>query len=99
MRALGIGLDTARYGHHATFLREDKQLACPPMILMETRTGYEQLQTQIERLHQRFPKAQIYLTRLPRASVSIKNPWSATRVERVRMLACALAENTKELRV
>ena len=34
MRALGIGIDTARYGHHGTFLREDKQLACPPMIVM-----------------------------------------------------------------
>ena len=61
MRTLGIGIDTARYGHHATFLREDKQLACPPMIVMETRTGYEQLQSQIEALRQRFPSAQIYL--------------------------------------
>ena len=61
MLALGVGIDTGRYGHHVTFLREDKQPACPPMIAMETRTGYEQLRSQIERLHQRFPNAQIYL--------------------------------------
>lgn len=61
MQALGVGIDTGRYGHHVTFLREDKQLACPPMIAMETRTGYEQLRSQLERLRQRFPHAQIYL--------------------------------------
>lgn len=61
MQAIGIGIDTARYGHHVTFLREDKQPACPPMTVMETRVGYDQLQSQIERLHQRFPNARIYL--------------------------------------
>lgn len=61
MQALGIGIDTARYGHHITFLREDKQPACPPLTVMETHAGYQQLQTQIERLRQRFPNAQIYL--------------------------------------
>lgn len=61
MRALGIGIDTARYGHHVTFLREDKQPACPAITVMETRTGYQQLRTQIETLHQRFPNAQIYV--------------------------------------
>ena len=61
MRYLGIGIDTARYGHHVTFLREDKQPACPPLTVMETRTGYEQLRTQIGKLRQRFPNAQIYI--------------------------------------
>ena len=27
LRHLGVGIDTARYGHHVTFLREDKQPA------------------------------------------------------------------------
>ncbi len=31
------------------------------MIAMETRTGYAQLRSQLERLRQRFPHAQIYL--------------------------------------
>src|SRR5438270_6436510 len=27
--AIGVGFDTARYGHHVTFLRPDLQAACP----------------------------------------------------------------------
>lgn len=61
MQAIGIGIDTARFGHHVTFLREDKQPACPPMTILESRAGYQQLQSQIQRLHQRFPNAKIYL--------------------------------------
>ncbi len=34
--AIGVGLDTARYGHHATFLREDRQ---PAAERLETATG------------------------------------------------------------
>lgn len=61
MQVLGIGIDTARYGHHVTFLREDKQPACSPLPIMESRIGYEQLQRQIERLRQRFPNAKFHL--------------------------------------
>jgi transposase len=61
MPALGIGIDTARYGHHVTFLRDDKLPACPPLSILESRIGYEQLQRQIERLQQRFPHARFYL--------------------------------------
>jgi len=61
MLHLGVGIDTARYGHHVTFLREDKQPACPPLPITESRGGYEQLQKRIEQLHQRFPRAHIHL--------------------------------------
>jgi transposase len=61
MKVIGVGIDTARYGHHVTFLREDKQPACLAITVMETRTGYQQLRTQIEALHQRFPNAHIYV--------------------------------------
>lgn len=61
VRALGIGIDTARYGHHVTFLREDKQMACPPITVMETHGGYQLLKSQIETLHQRFSNAKIFL--------------------------------------
>lgn len=30
---IGVGLDTARYGHHATLLREDRQPAAKPLEL------------------------------------------------------------------
>lgn len=61
MKAIGVGVDTARYGHHVTFLREDKQPACLPLTVMETRVGYDQLKCQLDRLHQRFPNAIIHL--------------------------------------
>ncbi len=41
--AIGVGLDTARYGHHATFLLEDRQLATKPLEFLESRSGYDDL--------------------------------------------------------
>ena len=61
MQHLGIGIDTARYGHHASFLREDKQPACPPLTIMESRVGYDQLRKRLDQLHQRFPNAHLHL--------------------------------------
>ena len=40
---IGVGIDTARYGHHVTFLRHDKQPAAEPMIIIESRKGYDAL--------------------------------------------------------
>jgi len=31
VRHLGVGIDTARYGHHISFLRDDKQPAAAPL--------------------------------------------------------------------
>ncbi len=61
MRHWGIGIDTARYGHHVSFLREDKQPAAPPLAITESRAGYEQLQQRLEQLHHKFPAAQLHL--------------------------------------
>ena len=41
--ALGVGIDTARYGHHVTFLREDLQPATTVLEVPESREGYERL--------------------------------------------------------
>ena len=41
--SIGVGLDTARYGHHVTFLRQDLQLATEPFGFIESREGYDQL--------------------------------------------------------
>lgn len=59
VRELGVGIDTARYGHQVAFLRDDKQPAAPQMSISESRSGYERLQREIARLHQRYPDAQI----------------------------------------
>ena len=61
MRHLGVGIDTARYGHHVTFLRDDKELAAPPLPITESRRGYQKLQARLEQLRQRHPTAHIHL--------------------------------------
>lgn len=37
VRHLGVGIDTARYGHHVSFLRDDKQPAANPLAITESR--------------------------------------------------------------
>jgi transposase len=61
MRHVGIGIDTGRYGHHVSFLREDKQRAATPMTVMEKADDYAKLQQRLEQLHQRFPSAHLHL--------------------------------------
>lgn len=50
---IGVGIDTARYGHRITFLREDRQPAAKPLEILESRTGYEQLEKAFGELHER----------------------------------------------
>jgi transposase len=47
----GVGIDTARYGHRVTFLREDRQPAAPPLNITETRQGYDKLSQHLAQLH------------------------------------------------
>jgi transposase len=47
---VGVGFDTARYGHHATFLRADLQPACPPLEFTESRAGYDRLLALFQRV-------------------------------------------------
>src|SRR5436190_8157835 len=47
---IGVGFDTARYGHHVTFLRADLQPACPPFEFPETRPGYDRVLQQFHDL-------------------------------------------------
>ncbi len=51
--AVGVGFDTARYGHHVTFLRADLQPACPPFEFPETRAGYDRVLQQFHDLQRR----------------------------------------------
>ena len=52
MQTIGVGLDTARYGHHVTFLRQDLQLACEPFGFCESQEGYAQLRKALDQLAQ-----------------------------------------------
>jgi transposase len=48
--AVGVGFDTARYGHHVTFLRADLQPACPAFEFAESRAGYDRVRRQFQDL-------------------------------------------------
>jgi transposase len=51
--SIGVGLDTARYGHHVTFLKQDLQFATEPFGFCESQAGYAQLREAFHRLTQR----------------------------------------------
>ena len=48
---LGVGIDTARYGHHVSFVRADRDLAAPGLPIAESQAGYNRLKAQLEKLH------------------------------------------------
>lgn len=64
VRAIGIGIDTARYGHYVSFLHCDPDsntflTSTEAFSFAESRSGYRQLQQAIERLAKRFPNAEL----------------------------------------
>lgn len=58
---IGVGIDTARYGHQATFLRTDKQPAASQLAVPESREGYEKLAVVLRGLHARQPAARFHI--------------------------------------
>src|ERR671924_155405 len=44
---IGVGIDTARYGHNATFLRPDLQPAAANLTFAENAEGYAQLEARL----------------------------------------------------
>jgi transposase len=58
---IGVGIDTARYGHHASFLNEQRNTASPPLIIMETREGYDKFRKQLENLQKRYPAVNFHV--------------------------------------
>src|SRR6516162_9451060 len=48
---IGVGIDTARYGHRVSFLRPDRLPAAKPLTVLENRAGYQALQARLESLH------------------------------------------------
>jgi hypothetical protein len=41
---IGVGIDTARYGHHVTFLGPERQPAAVPLTVIESSEGYHEFQ-------------------------------------------------------
>ena len=50
---IGVGFDTARYGHHVAFLRPDLQPAAPAFTFPESAAGYAQLRQALEQLQKK----------------------------------------------
>jgi transposase len=50
---IGVGVDTARYGHYAAFLRPDLQPAAAELLFAESGDGYHELRQRLERIAQR----------------------------------------------
>lgn len=82
---VGVGLDTARYGHHATFLDDKRQMATAPFDFAESQDGYEKLRkTMLElanshgrvRFHIRIDAAGQYAMNLENFLYSL--PWDKT---------------------
>ena len=48
--AIGVGIDTSRYGHYAAFLRHDLQPAAAELQFAESGSGYDQLRQRLERI-------------------------------------------------
>lgn len=85
---VGVGIDTGRYGHRATFLRADQQPAAEPLDFGETAAGYEQLAAVLKRLQSTGCQVHVhldaagqyainlerFLRELPAVSVSIGEP-------------------------
>lgn len=57
----GIGVDTARYGHHVSFLDEDKRTAAKALHFTESADGYQTLAKAIEALRQKHPGCVLHI--------------------------------------
>src|SRR5438128_2354527 len=58
---IGVGIDTARYGHRVSFLRPDRTPAAKPLTVLENHAGYHELQLRLESLHQQHLQAQFHV--------------------------------------
>jgi transposase len=61
LASIGVGIDTARYGHRVSFLRPDRQPAAKPLTVLENQQGYQDLRKRLEGLHQQHPQAHFHI--------------------------------------
>jgi transposase len=58
---LGVGIDTARYGHHVSFLDEKKRTATRPFHFTETAKGYRKLEAALEKLVRKHDRVHFHI--------------------------------------
>jgi hypothetical protein len=61
LERIGVGIDTARYGHRVAFLRPDRSPAAKPLTVLENRAGYQALHERLESLHRQHPQAHFHV--------------------------------------
>ena len=58
---IGVGIDTSRYGHYVSFLRDDLQPATEPLTMTETREGYDKLLSTLRELSRRYANVEFQI--------------------------------------
>ena len=58
---IGVGIDTARYGHRVSFLRPDRLPAAKPLTVLENQAGYRALQERLQQLQRQHPEAHFHV--------------------------------------
>jgi transposase len=61
LASIGVGIETARYGHRVSFLRPDRQPAAKPLTILENQHGYQELRCRLERLHEQHSAAHFHI--------------------------------------
>jgi transposase len=61
LAAIGVGIDTARYGHVVSFLRPDRQPAAKKLLVMENHDSYQALRERLEQLHRQHPQTHFHI--------------------------------------
>jgi transposase len=59
--SIGVGIDTARYGHHVSFLRADRKPAANEFTFPESPAGYAQLRQAIDQLSKKYDNAHFHI--------------------------------------
>jgi transposase len=58
---IGVGIDTARYGHRVSFLRPDLRPAAQPLTVTENHAGYQALRGRLEDLRRQHPLVHLHV--------------------------------------
>ena len=58
---IGVGIDTARYGHRVCFLGPDLRPAAKPLTVTEDRAGYQALRDQLQQLRRKHPQVHFHI--------------------------------------
>lgn len=85
-RRFGVGIDTSRYGHYATFLNDQLQPAAAELQFPESAAGYAALRQRLERIAQQHGPVH-FLVRL-----DVAGPYAENLLHFLHRLGCPAAD-------